>query len=79
MSYIKDERDIIQALAAVLHICDITFEPKDEGCEISNPSKVGVVAELLQVSTEEFISCLTTETMKTRGEKEWPLVNPCDM
>jgi len=60
----------LQALAAVLHICDITFEPKDEGCAVTTPTKVELVANLLQVGKDELLSCLTTENMVTKGKRE---------
>ena len=51
-----------------MHICDITFEPNDEGCVVTTPFQVEQVARLLEVRIDELLSCLTDEIMMTRGE-----------
>lgn len=67
----QDENSILHALAAILHIGDITFEPQEEGCKVANSAKVEQVAELLQVNLEELFLCLTTELMVTRGQSSF--------
>ena len=74
----KDESELLEALAAVLHICDVTFVSSEDentdssepgGTRISSPTHIETIAELLQVESDDLVSCLTTETIYTRGKR----------
>jgi len=64
-----DEQSLLQAMAGVLHICDVSFSPNGEGSVIINPHKVELVSGLLQVDLQELSSCLVQEVTVTRGEQ----------
>ena len=65
--YLQDEYNLLQSLAAVLHVCDVCFEAKEEGSSVTNMQQVKIVADLLQVDSEELALCLVQEVMITRG------------
>ena len=65
----QDQQSILFCLAAVLHICDISFASDDEGSLVANPDKVETVARLLQVDSPELAACLIQEAVVTRGER----------
>lgn len=58
---------MFQTLAAIVHILDVTFNPREEGVELSNPSLTSVIAGLLQIDPRELALCLVQEAMITRG------------
>ncbi len=58
---------MFQTLAAIVHILDVTFDPKEEGMGLSNPSLTSVIAGLLQIDPGELALCLVQEAMITRG------------
>ena len=58
---------MFQTLAAVVHILDVTFDPREEGMGLSNPSLTSVIAGLLQIDPRELALCLVQEAMITRG------------
>ena len=66
-SCLQEENRLLQTLAAIIHICDVTFDPNDEGCRLSNPSLTAVIADFLQIDSEELAQCLVQEAMITRG------------
>jgi len=72
----KDESELLEALAAIIHICDVTFESSEDeetsssepgGIRISSHACVETISELLQVEPDDLVSCVTTETIYTRG------------
>ena len=38
--FYQDEQRLLEAIAGVLHVCDISFAPNEEGSVITNPHKV---------------------------------------
>ena len=38
--FFQDEQRLLEAIAGVLHVCDISFAPDEEGSVITNPHKV---------------------------------------
>ena len=40
MLFYQDEQRLLEAIAGVLHVCDISFAPDEEGSVITNPHKV---------------------------------------
>lgn len=61
----------MEALASVLHVCDITF-CEDEGGDsgkvnVGSRYLVTLIAGVLQVDSGELLSCLTKDTIITRG------------
>ncbi len=66
----QDEHSILTTLAAILHMCDVTFEPSGEHGEaskITNPEKATVAAQLLEVDHEELLASLIQEASVMRG------------
>ena len=76
---LQDEGELLEALAAVLHICDVTFVSSEDdedsgrssragGVRVSSHAHIDMIADMLQVEPDDLLSCLTTETIFTRGK-----------
>ena len=42
MLFYQDEQRLLEAISGVLHVCDISFAPDEEGSVITNPHKVQI-------------------------------------
>ncbi|KAL3848329.1 hypothetical protein ACJMK2_019197 [Sinanodonta woodiana] len=62
---------ILQVLSIVLHLGDISFHGvgNNDAAQISNPVNLQTVADMLEVSADEFGSALVAEYTVTRGEQ----------
>lgn len=64
---VQEESNMLQTLAAIVHILDVTFDSRGEGVELSNKSLMSVIAGLLQIDPRELALCLVQEATITRG------------
>ena len=42
MLFYQDEQRLLEAISGVLHVCDISFAPDEEGSVITNPHEVQI-------------------------------------
>jgi len=59
---------MLKTLAAVIHIIDLIFDPKEEGVKLHDPQLTTVIAELLSINPLELGLCLVQDNMVTGGE-----------
>jgi hypothetical protein len=72
LNFSKHEKDIFKAIAAVLHIGNVSFVKADqkgmEGVQVEDESVVSIIGDLLQIDTEQLANAFVNRTSVTRGE-----------
>ena len=67
----EDESSLLNALAAVLHLCDISFEPEgtNKAAKVTNTCVLGTACSLLGVDSSELGTSLIEDTHVIHGEQ----------
>ncbi|KAI3647637.1 hypothetical protein MP228_007858 [Amoeboaphelidium protococcarum] len=78
LNFTKNQSDqkIFRALAACLHLGNVTFEGPDDGVQIVDSQPLQIAADLLEISSENLSKALISRTSITRGET---FVTPLNM